>query len=42
MVHTPIDPMSYHGPTPSIRRRSRVKAEADLLPGGFRKWPEMV
>lgn len=38
IVRTPIDPMSYYGPLPSVRCSTCDGSDADLFPGRNREW----
>lgn len=40
VVHAPVDPMSYYGPTPSIRCATCDLVDGDLWPGRGREWVE--
>lgn len=42
IILTPTDPMSCYGPTPLIRCSNCQQADADLFPGRFREWPELL
>lgn len=39
-VHTPVDEMSYYGPSGSVRCKPRGHYDGDLFPGRFREWDE--